>query len=68
MIIWHNLTWLQENHPEAFNALPEPYQADSCLEFGTDEYGLWCAPIESERAVLGDWECVFEHGQWCRFI
>lgn len=57
-MIWHNLNWLQENHPEAFEALPEPYKADSCLEFCTNMHGsVFSRPVGNQVEVLGDWIC-----------
>jgi hypothetical protein len=49
-----------KKHPEAFEGLPECYQADSVLLFGEDESGLYCFPKESEIHALGDWTSMWE--------
>lgn len=47
---------LAHKHPQAFKALPEPYQNDSCLEFGIDEFGrLWAKPKFGQGHALGFW-------------
>lgn len=47
-------------HPKAFEALPEPYQSDSCLVFWEDSDGaLWCAPTDDQEVVLGKWESIY---------
>jgi hypothetical protein len=54
---------------EAFNALPEPYQADSCLEFFKDKDGfLWTQPKPEEVPYLGRWKAVFDHQQSKRWL
>ena len=49
---------LEEQFPDAFSALPEPYQADSCLEFFLSSAGggtVFAKPKPEEIPVLGDW-------------
>ena len=59
------LNELEKKFPEAFAALPEPYQADSCLEFGVDDFGiLYARPIASQVAHLGNWTAHFYNDQW----
>lgn len=54
-------TEIETKFPEAFSALPEPYQADSCLEFYLDWNGnLCCSPKAEETPILGSWESLFD--------
>lgn len=46
-----------EIYPEAFEALPEPYQNDHCLNFFVYDGKLHCEP---DDAVVGDWESVYD--------
>lgn len=51
---------VQQEFPEAWKALPEPYREDSCLQFHKDnEDILWASPKESEIQILGDWEAMW---------
>ena len=54
-------------YPEAFEALPEPYQNDSCLEFFLDSDYLHCQPKHDQLAILGQWSCYYdpELQSWC---
>lgn len=53
-------TELLVSFPEAFNALPESYQSDSCLDFYFDcNKNLCCGPKREEVPVLGEWEAVY---------
>lgn len=48
-------------HEEAFDALPEPYKADSCLEFWLNDRGvLYCAPKKDQEFALGRWHAYFD--------
>lgn len=52
---------LEVKFPQAFAALPEPYQADSCLEFYIDcNSNICCAPKADQVNILGNWECMFD--------
>ena len=51
-------------YPAAFAALPECYQADSCLQFWLEGTELYSAPKEGEESVLGNWNCFFQDGEW----
>jgi len=53
-----------EQYPDAFDALPECYQADSCLRFWVENNQFYSAPLESEEYCLGIWVSIFEpeHG------
>jgi len=58
---------LRHTHPDAFAALPEPYQEDDCVVFYQDVNGnLCCEPDEDQTAVLGQWTSVYDHisGDW----
>ena len=59
-----NLQDLQKNFPEAYDALPEAYKADSCLEFYLVNGSLCCAPLENQIQALGAWECVWTGKVW----
>lgn len=54
-----NTRELSAQYPDAFSALPEPYQADDCLYFWFDGGDLYCRPAEGQENVLGNWEAVF---------
>lgn len=52
---------LASKYPEAFAALPIPYQNDDCLEFYLDEDGFTCCkPAPGQEQILGNWECCFD--------
>ena len=55
---------LSRKHPRAFDALPEPYQNDSCLEFSDDNGILIAKPRPDQIGVLGDWTAVFNGLAW----
>jgi len=60
-----NIQELREEYPEAFEALPEPYKADSCLIFNTKCDGtLFAFPASDQINVLGDWMSEFIDGKW----
>lgn len=50
-----NLSWLYNNHYEAFVALPGPYQADSCLDFFEEMGSVYACPTDDQLSILGDW-------------
>jgi hypothetical protein len=50
---------LARTHPRAFEALPEPYQADDCLIFYTDGGTLCCIPDMQNEEVLGSWKARY---------
>lgn len=54
-----NTMELANRYPEAFQALPEPYQADSCLRFWEDDGTLYAEPLEDQVEILGDWRSRF---------
>ena len=52
---------LRYTQPQAFAALPEPYQEDDWLMFYIDINGnLNAVPDEVNVAILGDWEMMFD--------
>ena len=60
-----NTRELAQEHPKAFEALPECYQADDCLIFWTDHRNLLhCQPKGDQVSILGDWECIFYNNGW----
>lgn len=66
-----NTRELAEVYREAFNALPECYQADDCLVFWEEqtwERGdfLYCRPSVGQEQALGNWvlEYDFETRDW----
>lgn len=54
-----NISDVEARYPTAFYALPEPYQADSCLEFYVESGKLFAQPSKEERKVLGNWLASF---------
>lgn len=59
-----DIRWLAKHQTEAFNALPEPYQADSCLTFFWKRGVLCAAPKDEERPILGNWICSWNGAEW----
>lgn len=62
---------LQVEYPQAYLALPIPYQNDSCLEFYQDCNKNLCAgPKEDQVSALGEWEAYFdiEKGEWIAIL
>jgi len=62
---------LAEINPEAFAALPESYQADSCLQFFRNSRGsLIAAPLNDQVHALGEWEAFYHTGkkQWVSYV
>lgn len=57
----HDLKWLQANHPEAYDALPECYKADSVLVFFVDINGNLCAEGARGDHLEGN-EWIFDRG------
>jgi len=57
---------LEATCPEAFHALPECYQNDSCLEFMWDDGILFAypVPVPGQEHALGNIEGMFINGQW----
>lgn len=65
----HDIEWLRKEHPEAFAALPGPYQNDSCLLFCYDLHGdLFAVPAPGQEEALGTCEWMFcpEENKWVR--
>lgn len=54
-----NTLELAEVYPSAFEALPEPYQADSCLLFWDEDGKVFTRPLDDQEHILGVWKCVF---------
>lgn len=50
---------VEKMFPEAYSALPEPYQNDSCLDFMFDEGMLFAYPKHDQHDALGHWEAVY---------
>lgn len=50
---------LSHAYPEAWEALPECYRSDSCLEFYRMFDILFCKPTPEELPILGEWECYY---------
>lgn len=44
---------------DAYELLPEPYKADSCLFFWSEGGMLFCRPKDDEVQALGSWVCYF---------
>lgn len=57
---------LEDCYPEAWEALPSAYRADSCLEFYWADELLHARPTTDQVAILGKWVCVFDphHKTW----
>ena len=51
---------LSKGFPEAFKALPEPYQNDDCLLFTFKEQKLTAMPREDQTFALGEWEAIYD--------
>lgn len=50
---------LMASHPTEWEALPQVYRDDDCLEF-YEFYGiLFCRPTSEEITILGGWECFY---------
>lgn len=52
-----------KQHPAMWEVLPSPYANDSVLEFYQIDNVWHCRPLESERAICGDWVAMF-HQYW----
>jgi hypothetical protein len=50
---------LARKDAKAFAALPDPYQADSCLTFYRRKGRLYCKPAQGQEKILGRWRSVF---------
>lgn len=64
---WMTTLELAKAEPVAFSALPECYQADSCLVFGYNEDGeLICKPATGQEYAIGNNSYYFcrESGSW----
>jgi hypothetical protein len=61
-----NTLQLAHKNPKAFAALPEPYQADSCLTFYNRNGTLYCKPAHGQERILGKWRCqyVAKYDNW----
>ncbi len=51
-VITSTLQFAKE-YPEAFNALPEPYQADDCLQYLIGDKTIACQPKPDQELALG---------------
>lgn len=62
-----NIQWIETYHFEAFKALPECYQADSCLEFWIDEHDFYlkCGPKPNQQFALGYWIAYYDPVNRC---
>ncbi len=52
-------TQFSETYPEAFAALPEPYQNDR-LEFSDSGEHLICYPVPEQEPKLGRWVANYD--------
>lgn len=59
-----NTIELASKHPKAFDALPEPYQADSCLEFYESNGRVFARPCVDQLSILGNWTAMFNGDHW----
>ncbi len=52
---------LAQLYPDAFAALPDAYQNDTCLEFwvGMGSKGLFARPKKDQELALGRWVCIY---------
>ncbi len=55
-----NVLELAEVYPSAFDALPDCYQADSCLLFWDDGDKVFTRPLDDQEDILGVWMNVFD--------
>ncbi len=57
---------LESEYPEAYKALPEPYQADSCLEFCIDGLELLAYAAQGQEQAIGEtvWHFDFDQLVW----
>jgi hypothetical protein len=58
-----NTKQLSKRYPMAFKSLPEPYQADDCIEFFEKDGTLYAKPSVGQ-AFLGMWVAFFDDGEW----
>lgn len=54
-----NTLELAKSHPEAFAALPDPYQADDCLVFELEDGKLLAYPKQDQIFALGHWVAYY---------
>lgn len=61
-----NTRQLEEKHSEAFEALPEAYRNDDCVEFFVWGKGLYAKPAKGQVPALGNWLAYFDKdlGEW----
>lgn len=52
---------------EAYDALPDPYREDDCLEFFEIDGCLMCQPAEGQEVILGDWVAIFTGERWKQY-
>jgi hypothetical protein len=52
---------------EAYDCLPECYQADNCLDVWVEDGTLYIAPKKEEEPIIGVWTCYWDMGleAWC---
>ncbi len=63
----HTVEQLKKECPEAYNALPEPYQNDNCLDFRIYDNGTVIAMAKEgqEHALgTGSWQFDPDEGLW----
>lgn len=55
-----NTIELSEKVPQAYSALPEPYQNDDVMIFYYNNGDLFGKPKDSEIEILGDWTVIYD--------
>lgn len=57
---------VQNGFSTAFEALPEPYKNDSCLEFYVEDGTLFAKPVKGQEYALGNevWFFDLHDEQW----
>lgn len=59
-----NTKQLSKRYPMAFKSLPEPYQADDCIEFFEKDGTLFAKAGKGQETILGMWVAFFDDGEW----
>lgn len=60
-----NTLELARQYPDAYEALPEPYQNDDCLEFSVKEGKIYCEPAKGQEEWLGSWVAEYSSQSPC---